>query len=195
MRGLGAFPRLAGQRPTYLYAALQAYAHGERHSGTMEPIAAGLSLEEMHELARYYASLKASVLSLPDQEATHQEIVVAIERGEAIADQGIPRQGVPSCVDCHGPGPTRRNPFYPTLARQYADYLILQLELFKKGHRGGSPYAHLMHSVATRLTSEQMRDVALYYAHLRPNKNRRLPPHTVLRTGIPHVSRGLFTGV
>jgi cytochrome c553 len=52
------------------------------------------------------------------------------------------------------------------LAGQYADYLILQLEVFKKGHRGGSAYAHLMRPVATRLTTEQMRDVALYYASL-----------------------------
>jgi cytochrome c553 len=52
-RGTGAFPRLAGQRPTHLYATLQAFARGERHSGMMEPIAAGLSLDEMHELALY----------------------------------------------------------------------------------------------------------------------------------------------
>ena len=52
------------------------------------------------------------------------------------------------------------------LAGQYPDYLVLQLELFKGGQRGGSAYAHLMKPVATRLTPEQMRDVALYYASL-----------------------------
>jgi cytochrome c553 len=59
-----------------------------------------------------------------------------------------------------------RNPAYPLVAGQYADYLVLQLELFKKQHRGGTAYAHLMHTVAVRLTPEQMRDVALYYASL-----------------------------
>jgi cytochrome c553/cytochrome c5 len=160
-RGEGAFPRLAGQRPAYLYAALQAFARGERYSGMMEPIAVGLSLEEMRELARYYGSRQG-----PSPSPTPPETTLAIARGKAIANQGIPSQRVPSCVDCHGPGTIRRNPIYPMLAGQYANYLILQLELFKKGHRGGSPYAHLMRPIAARLNPEQMRDVALYYASL-----------------------------
>ncbi len=158
-RGLGAFPKLAGQRPTYLYAALQAYADGRRHSGLMEPVAAGLSREEMQGLARYYANLPpaaaASPVSAPE-----------IARGRAIAQNGIPGEGIPSCVDCHGPGNAPRNPFYPNLAGQYADYIVLQLELFSKDHRGGSAYAHLMHLTAERLTPEQMRDVAHFYESL-----------------------------
>jgi cytochrome c553/cytochrome c5 len=165
-RGVGAFPKLAGQRPAYLFAALQAYAHGERHSGIMQPIAAGLSQEEMHELARYYASLQEP------PSPPHQDAALAIERGKAIASRGIPNQRVPSCVDCHGPGATRRNPIYPELAGQYADYLVLQLRLFKQEHRGGTAYAHLMRPVATRLTLEQMRDVALYYASLPAARER-----------------------
>jgi cytochrome c553 len=55
---------------------------------------------------------------------------------------------------------------YPVLAGQYANYLVLQLDLFKQGHRGGSAYARLMRPIAGRLTREQMRDVALYYATL-----------------------------
>jgi cytochrome c553 len=160
-RGVGAFPKLAGQRPAYLLAALQAFAHGERHSGIMQPIATALSQEEMRELAHYYASLQEPAPSLPPQDTT-----LAIERGKAIASRGIPSQRVPSCVDCHGPDAPRRNPFYPELSGQYADYLVLQLMLFKKEHRGGTAYAHLMRPVAARLTPEQMRDVALYYASL-----------------------------
>lgn len=160
-RGAGAFPRLAGQRATYLDAALQAYARGERHSGMMEPVSARLSRKEMQALARYYANLEraAPARSLPQAAA-------AIARGKTIAHQGIPRDGVPSCIDCHGPSPTPKNPFYPLLAGQDADYFVLQLELFKKEQRGGSPYAHLMRTTAHRLTPEQMRNVALYYASL-----------------------------
>jgi cytochrome c553 len=162
-RGVGAFPKLAGQRPAYLFAALQAYARGERHSGTMGPIAAGLSLDEMHELALYYSSRRQPSPPLPPQDATP-----ASERGRVIAERGIPPQRVPACVACHGPGATRRNRFYPRLAGQYADYLVQQLELFHQEHRGGSSYAHLMRPVATRLTQQQMRDVAQYYASLPP---------------------------
>jgi cytochrome c553 len=58
------------------------------------------------------------------------------------------------------------------LAGQYADYLRLQLELFKTQHRGGSPYAHIMYNVASRLQPEQIRAVAHYYASLPAE-----PPH------------------
>jgi cytochrome c553 len=159
-RGTGAFPRLAGQSQTYLFAALQAFARGERHSGIMEPAVAGMSSEEMSELADYYENLNT-----PSTSSSH-EAASAIERGKEIAIDGIPVQRVPSCVSCHGPGAIDRNPHYPQLAGQYVDYLVLQLELFSEGRRGGSAYAHLMLPVATRLTREQMRDVAIYYASL-----------------------------
>jgi cytochrome c553 len=165
-RGRGAFPKLAGQRPNYLFAALQAFARGERHSGIMEPIAADLSLAEMRALALYYGGLQE-----PSPASWPQDTTPAIERGKAIASRGIPRQRVPACLHCHGPGTTRRNPVYPELTGQYADYLVLQLELFKRGQRGGSAYARLMHPVAARLTPAQMRDVALYYASLHAARN------------------------
>ena len=37
-RGVGAFPRIAGQSPAYLAGALRAYAEQERHSGIMMPM-------------------------------------------------------------------------------------------------------------------------------------------------------------
>jgi cytochrome c553 len=159
-REVAAFPRLAGQRRAYFVAALQAYANDERHSGIMQPIAAGLSIEEIQELADYYSRMPAGA---PDAGDT-PELLPALERGREIADRGVPAKGVPSCADCHGPGPGPRNSMYPVLAGQFSDYLVLQLELFKARRRGGSAYAHLMHHVADRLSAQQMRDVALYYA-------------------------------
>ncbi len=169
-RGLGAYPILAGQQARYLDLSLQAYAKGERHSGIMGPIAAGLSIEEKGELARYYSGLskRSSSQNVP-------EAAAAIERGRAIAQQGIPSQRVPACVACHGPSDIPRNPIYPTLAGQYVDYLVLQLELFKNENRGGTAHAHLMRTVAPRLTPEQIRAVALYYAALESTRDHPLP--------------------
>ena len=158
-RGEGAFPKLAGQTPEYLEASLRAYADGERHSGIMQPLAAGLDGEQIRELARYYAELDA-----PDPPPAGEADAAAVERGEAIARAGVPARRVPACAACHGPGDGPRSPTFPTLSGHYADYLVLQLELFKKETRGGTDYAHIMHSVASRLTTEQMRDVAAYYA-------------------------------
>ena len=166
-RGVDAFPRLAGQRPQYLYAAMEAFASGKRPSGIMGPVAETLSRDEMRELALYYGNLiKAGTLTGPTASPGRAADRSAIERGRAIAHRGIPSQKVPSCADCHGPGGNRRNPHYPVLAGQYAGYLVQQLQLFQQRHRGGSAYAHLMRPVASRLTPDQMRDVALYYASL-----------------------------
>ena len=162
-RGVGAFPKLAGQKIEYLYFSLQAYRRGERHSGVMGPVAAALNEQEIQEVTRYYGGL-----TIPSPFPSPQQSP-AVERGESIARQGIPSQRVPPCAECHGPAEIRRNPVYPRINGQYAEYLILQLELFKKGARGGTAYSHLMTRVAAGLTPQQMNDVALYYASLPDN--------------------------
>ena len=162
-RGIAAFPKLAGQSPGYLVASLDAFASGERHSGIMEPIAAALSSQQIRKLARHYGKMESSS-PLPSDHDTAQ----AIERGEAIAQMGLPDQDVPACAACHDTGTTPRNPSYPVLDGQYAEYLTLQLTLFKQEQRGGTPYAHLMRQVAAGLSEDQMRDVATYYASQAP---------------------------
>jgi cytochrome c553 len=47
-------PKIGGQQPAYLVAALKAYKSGERSHPSMRGIAAGLSEEVMKELAEYY---------------------------------------------------------------------------------------------------------------------------------------------
>lgn len=161
-RGTPAFPTLAGQKREYMVRALAAYEAGKRHSGIMEPVAAGLSETEQHELADYYSNIIVRTRTEPAPDTLDP----SVERGRTIATRGVPDRGVPACRDCHGPAEHRRNPAYPDLAGQFAEYIELQIELFKRGQRGGSEYAHLMERVAARLTEEQMRDVAAYYAAL-----------------------------
>jgi cytochrome c553 len=160
-RGRGAFPRLAGQPREVLLNALEAYARGERHSGIMQPVAAALAPDDRRRLAEHYASLPAA-----GEGAAATVDPAAVARGEELAMMGVPERGVPSCADCHGPGGPARNPAYPRLAGQHPRYLVLQLELFRRGERGGSPYAHLMEHVAPRLRPEEVRDVAAYYGSL-----------------------------
>ena len=47
-------PKIAGQQPAYLVAALKAYKSGERSHPSMRGIAASLTEEEMQSLAQYY---------------------------------------------------------------------------------------------------------------------------------------------
>jgi len=47
-------PKIAGQNPGYIVAALKAYKSGERSHPSMRGIAASLSEDEMKKLADYY---------------------------------------------------------------------------------------------------------------------------------------------
>ena len=47
-------PKLGGQQPAYLVNALKAYKSGERNHPSMKGIAAGLSDQDMADLAAYY---------------------------------------------------------------------------------------------------------------------------------------------
>lgn len=160
-RGNGAFPRLSGQKYEYLVRSLAAYAGGGRHSGIMQPVAAGLDADEIADLARYYSRVQRERLAIaadPD----------AVARGAHIAEFGIPHDRVPACRDCHGPDSAETNPAYPTLAAQYPEYLMLQLQLFRESIRGGSRYSHIMHDVAHDLDDDDMRAVAHYYGSIAP---------------------------
>lgn len=161
-RGGGAFPTLAGQSEAYLVASLDAFAQGRRHSGIMQPIASELTATQRRELARYYAGLRP-VRVAPTGGG---DLAASIARGAELARVGSSAERIPSCAVCHGPGATERNPTYPTLAGQYAPYLALQVELFLRGDRGGTAYAHVMHRAARGMTRAQITDVSRYYASL-----------------------------
>ena len=47
-------PKLGGQNPGYIVAALKAYKGGERNHATMKAIASSLSEQDMADLAAYY---------------------------------------------------------------------------------------------------------------------------------------------
>ena len=47
-------PKLGGQKPAYIVAALKAYKSGERDFATMRAIAADLTDKDMEQLANYY---------------------------------------------------------------------------------------------------------------------------------------------
>ena len=178
-RGLGTFPVIAGQRAIYLAESLLAYARRERQSGIMQPVAAALSSGAIKEIARYYASLPGGLGGERNPEielqAADSAKTGAIDRGREIARRGIPEQRLPACAACHGPGPASRNPIYPQLAGQHPQYLALQLKLFQSGSRGGTPYAHIMASIASRLHPEQINDLAQYYSSLAPATNKSKP--------------------
>ena len=152
----GAFPSLAGQRASYLDAALRSFASRNRFSGTMVEIASKLSGEEIREISAYYQRLPPRVAAPSPATAD----------GHAIATMGVVEREIPACIECHGPSAAPKNPAYPILAGQHAPYLVRQLELLKQRRRGGSPRVNIMHAVVDRLTAGEIRAVARYYESL-----------------------------
>lgn len=59
-------PRLAGQYETYLYRALTQYKSGARKNPVMAGMVAGLSDDDMRDLAAFYASQDAALQVLPE---------------------------------------------------------------------------------------------------------------------------------
>ncbi len=51
-------PKLGGQHPEYLVAALKAYRSGDRSHSTMRAQASSLSDQDIEDIAAYFASLK-----------------------------------------------------------------------------------------------------------------------------------------
>lgn len=162
-RGNEAFPKLAGLHRDYFVATMKAYLDGTRHSGIMEPIATRLEEGAIENLADYYAGLAEPVdAEQPNDQSTD---TAAIERGEAIAHQGLPQQDVGVCVACHAIKRAEQNPRYPFLPGQPADFLALQLTLIKE-HRRGGELVELMDPIAGQLKKQQIEDVAAYYSSL-----------------------------
>ena len=53
----GMWPNLAGQKEAYLVLQLKAFRDGDRKNPMMAPMAAGLSDDDIDNLAAYYSSL------------------------------------------------------------------------------------------------------------------------------------------
>lgn len=59
-------PRLAGQYSTYIARALMDYKSGARKNPVMAGFAAGLSEEDMHDLAAYFSSQNGLTVTTPE---------------------------------------------------------------------------------------------------------------------------------
>ncbi|MGZ8928489.1 MAG: c-type cytochrome [Methylobacter sp.] len=119
-------PILAGQKPAYLLAALQAYASGKRTSGVMGAAAARVDSDLMQALAEHYAKLPeglAKVKTTASADPTADDRLA----GRIFAN-GLKEASLPACIKCHSPG---KRPDYPTLAGQKPEYLAARLRRWR----------------------------------------------------------------
>ncbi|QDS89142.1 Cytochrome c4 precursor [Rosistilla ulvae] len=162
-------PLLASQSKAYLEQSLQAFKTGARHSGIMQPIAARLTDPQIAKLAAHYAGQtqveqESTPAAASDSEPTASD--EQIELGKSLAHRGDRQKKIAACVACHGPGTIERSPDYPKLAGQPAWYLKEQLDLLQRRARGGTARVDRMHSIADKLSTQEIEALANYYAQL-----------------------------
>jgi cytochrome c553 len=139
-------PKLRGQRPEYLVAALKSYKSGERSHGTMHSQAASMNEQDMADIAVYLAGNEVLSKSANDVPATARPKATEI------------------CLACHGTNGVGITADYPTLSGQHRDYLQRALTDYKKGGRKNA----IMAGMSASLTAEDIEQLAAYYAGQKP---------------------------
>ncbi|HET7307015.1 MAG TPA: c-type cytochrome [Gammaproteobacteria bacterium] len=166
--GRGTYPRLAGQPAAYLARQLHDFKSGLRANRIMQPLAAGLSDQQITALAQYYSHIDAPY---PPRNSVAPS---ALAQGESLVRHGKWSAGVPACATCHGPKLAGLAPDFPELAGQYANYIAAQLNAFRHGARRNDPL-DLMQHVAHGLNQADIEAVAAYLAWLRPGGANKVP--------------------
>jgi cytochrome c553 len=146
-------PRLAQQHPEYIAKQLANFKSGERKNAVMSGIAAGLSAEDMANVAAYFGAQKGKVGSAKSN--------VAGSLGEKIYRGGIASVGVPACASCHGATGAGIPVQFPRLSGQHAEYVVTQLKAFYTGERANDN-AKVMRMIASKLSDAEMAAVADY---------------------------------
>ena len=149
-------PKLAQQHPEYLVKQLQEFKSGKRANAVMAGFAAGLSEDDMKNIAFWLASQKAKTGFAKDKE------LVAL--GERIYRGGIQDRQIAACAGCHSPTGAGIPAQYPRLSGQHAEYTATQLTSFRDGVRKNSLQ---MSQVAAKLNDREIRALADYIAGLR----------------------------
>ena len=144
-----AYPILAGQTARYLYLELRDFQEGRRSDPLMTAMVAGMTRDEMHELADYFAKQKPPVQKFVADPAKARV-------GKLKADETL-------CTMCHLGGFAGQNEV-PRVAGQHYDYIVKQLKDFKARVRTND--AGSMTSVANTLNDQDIENLANYLAGL-----------------------------
>lgn len=142
-------PTLAGQTARYLYLQLRDFKAGRRSNEQMSPIIAGLSPDEMHALADYFAGQKPTPTGFSADPAK-------AKLGKAKADEVL-------CTMCHLGGFSGQNEI-PRVAGQHYGYVVKQLTDFRARKRTND--AGSMTSVAKSLSDADIENLSQYIAGL-----------------------------
>src|SRR5438552_8867625 len=156
-------PKLASQVPEYLQKQLANFKpaagkKAERENPIMGGMVAGLSVEDMRDVAAYYAAQRAMPGAVKNQEA--------LALGRKIWRGGDMSKGLPACAACHGASGASLPAQNPRLAGQYAEYTEAQLKAFRSSERRNDSN-RMMQAIAARMSDPEIRAVADYIGGVR----------------------------
>lgn len=156
-------PNIAGQHAAYLAKQLANFKSVDgkpavRDNAIMAGMAAGLSDEDIKNLAAYFSQQKLKPAVAKDEKL--------VAEGQKLWRMGDFEKGIPACAGCHGPTGAGLPAQYPALAGQYAEYTEDQLKKFRSGERANDP-EKMMRMIAAKLSDQQIKAVSEYAAGLR----------------------------
>lgn len=142
---LAKFPHLAGQKPDYLRAQIEAFLAGVRSNdgGQMAAIVTELKPEDIPLVVAWFS----------EQEPPEPEKSALNAAGQALTEAG-------GCLTCH-----QNNEAAPYLSAQHAGYLAKQMEDFREGRRTHSDVAS-MHKTLFERDDAGLADIAGYLSSL-----------------------------
>jgi len=156
-------PVIAGQSAQYLFKQLLNFKSeggkpAERPSPVMTGIVAGLSRDDMANLALYFAGQQPKPRTAQDAEL--------VKLGQQIYRGGVMKKGVPACAACHGPDGAGVPAQFPRLAGQHAQYTSDKLKQFRAGERANDPN-RMMRVISQKLSDNEIAALAQYAQGLR----------------------------
>jgi cytochrome c553 len=152
------WPKLAGQSSKYVFEKLQNFKNGIRKNPLMSAQAAGLSEQDMRDLAAYYAQQ-------PFSPGVASEAAVA--KAEPLYRGGDAKRGIPACAACHLPnGAGVAASGYPRIGGQHATYSAAVLRLMRAEQAAAAEPLPgnfgIMAAVASKLSDEDIDALASY---------------------------------
>lgn len=154
------WPSLAGQNENYLIKSLQSFKDGSRQNVLMNAQAAGLSEQDMLDLAAWFSAQKLAGKTADP---------ALVSSGERLFRGGNKASGVPACDACHGPSGQGNSPAgWPAIAGQHATYSTNQLVAYRSKQRTTDGDTQMMRTVASGLTDEEIQAVTSYLQGLHP---------------------------
>jgi cytochrome c553 len=150
------YPSIAGQSANYIAKQLADFKSGNRKNPIMAGMAAGLTKEDMNDLAAYYAV-----------QSTKKGNGESNKAGHKLYFGGDADKNITACIACHGvAGKGMKQAAFPSLTGQSQEYLKSQLTSFRNGSRGNDNNG-IMRKIAIKLSDADIEAVSQYITSLK----------------------------